>query len=85
MGGESVYEKMGWPVFIPPSRFWCYCFFPDRSVFSKQAAPLGREAKDPPLTLTQDRKDNKGEEDSHFIQVLKGFPGDRGRLAQIAQ
>ena len=40
---------------------------------SKQAAPLGREAKDPPLALTQDRKGNKGEEDSQFIQVLKGF------------
>ena len=39
----------------------------------KQPTFLHGEGKEGPLVLTQDRKNDKREDDSNFIQVMKGF------------
>jgi hypothetical protein len=40
---------------------------------SKQQALLDGEGKERPLVLTQDKKGDRRDEDSNFIQVLQGF------------
>ena len=40
---------------------------------SKQTTLLNVKGEERPLVLTQDKKDDRREDDSNFIQVLKGF------------
>jgi hypothetical protein len=40
---------------------------------SEQTVLLGREGEERPLILTQEKKDDRREEDSHFVQILQNF------------